>query len=289
MPIQPRTAPATTADGWATAPDPYQAKAKDTRGRVDAPLDFKFWLAHRPGDWIVDAEGRMLPDLRRIAHAPGVHSTSRHDNFAATKARHEGPGFGFKFIPHDVLGPGTSYLKVFINKKGKPVHRTIFERPIARQSGRTKFRCDRVAWRDFLFFLQAEGHVDSPRPEIVEGLLTQARKDRRALRAPSTDDPAKRAEYADRCQIVESQIVSLERTMAAAVEHYGALGVDDVVEPSEALSRLSNYRRQREQFEGKAEPVIEASPPKAKANPKTKPKAKSKAKGKPKRKPAPPA
>jgi hypothetical protein len=262
---------------------------------VDAPLDFKFWLAHRPGDWIVDTEGRILPDLRRIADAPGVHSTGRHGDFRATKARHEA-GFGFKFIPHDVLGPGTSYLRVFINKKGKPVHRTIFDRPIARQSGRTKFRCDREAWRDFLFFLQTDphlpGHIDPPRPEIVEGLLVQTRRHRRALRAPSTDDPAKRAEYADLCKTVESQIGSLERAMAAAVEHYGALGVEETVEPSEALAGLAKFRRRREASEGAAPvvvepvtvepapPAVDLAPPKPK--PKTKPKRKSRAK--PKRK-----
>jgi hypothetical protein len=275
MPHDPTPTARPIEDGFATAPNPFQSRDRDVRGRVDAPADFKFWLAHRVGDWIVDADGHLLPDVRRIAHAPGVNATDRRDNFLGTKVQHEDQGF--VFIPRDALGPGSDYMRVFLNRKGKPIHRTVFERAIRRQSGRTKFRTDRESWRDFCFLLREGTHtgfkLEPPRPEHIEGLLVAAKRKRSALRAPSTEDPAKRAEYALRCSMVEKQIETLEREFAAAVAIYGEMTIAEVT-PDEALAGLAAVRARRLAAKAKPEPKAEPKPtPKRRGRP---PKAKPK-------------
>jgi len=252
MPHEPTPSARPVEDGFATAPNPFQKKERDVRGRVDAATDFKFHLAHRVGDWIVDVEGNLIPDLRRIAHAPGVNATNRQDNFLGTAVQHQNAGF--VFVPRDALGPGSDYMRVFVNKKGKPVHRTVFEKPIRRQSGRTKFRTDRESWRDFCFLLRDGTHsgfkLEAPRPEHIEGLLVAARKKRAALRAPSTEDPAKRAEYALRCEIVEKQLATLERESSIAIDIYGEMQSVEVT-ADEAVAGLSSIREKRLRAEGK--------------------------------------
>ncbi len=135
-----------------------------------------YLLQHHPGRWTLfehPARGFVLaPQLGSLLLVPGVAlvKVDRSGAFDVRDATHEKIKRGWTTIPHDIDGPGTTYLAeplpgVFLSRWEKPY------------SGSTHVATDASGYLDWLDGLVARGVIPRPGVPVVERLLRSAEDD----------------------------------------------------------------------------------------------------------------
>jgi hypothetical protein len=204
---------------FASEGSPNTAAQQDLSNRVACPPSDNFMLAYHPDEWMLDARGRLIPVLVQLSKAPGVCGVTADGSFRAAKAAYEERGW--VLLPHDVLD-GQDYVALYRNRKGARVHRTVFQYGYNDATGTTKWGVDRKAYEAFITFLRRRGFIKQPRPQIVAGLLEATRETLKNKRQPRTDDHSKVEAYNEQCEILRTQIATLEAELATSIETYGA-------------------------------------------------------------------
>lgn len=192
---------------------------KEAANRVNDLPRPNFIFFYCPDDWHVDFRGKLMPTVVHISKEPGSGAVSPDGDFApqelALKKR------GFLPIDHEVIAADTDYVAPYRNRKGRVVHRTVFQRPYATVEGVTNWAFDQDAWDDFIALLRAKGVIRRPRPEILSGMLEQQRELLRNKRSPRTDDGEAIERYNEKIKRIHAAIDVLTAEVAASEKEYG--------------------------------------------------------------------
>lgn len=201
--VIPAAIPSTTARDWAlrTRPAAQELPASlgvitedGPRERVDypaLPANGPFWLVYMPGRWCVLDDGNggghvVAPSLRNLRSTPGADGVGlvrRPDGTALPDMRVAFENIkerGEYLIPHDVDGPGTTYLRrVQVGSAWHP--KTGEELPLwhyttrftATHRGSSGYTTDAAAYAAWLVGLVASGKLPAPSPPVLDGLESQ--------------------------------------------------------------------------------------------------------------------
>jgi len=204
-------------------PSPNTAAAQDRESRVDAVVYGNYKLMFRDQDWVIDPEGHIRPLIKPCSKTMGVNSNDPRNggSFVANQRQHEANGY--TFIEHDVLPGGRDYVVPYKTKKGRLTHRCVFEVPVLRGDGKTKFLIDRSAWDAFVRMLRAKGVIKPPQPSTIAGMITQKRSEMNHLVQPTGGDERMQRRYRDAAARLQRQLDSLESEMETSVKAFGEL------------------------------------------------------------------
>jgi hypothetical protein len=201
-------------------PSPNLATKRDAENRVrDLPRG-NFMLAYHPDEWQLDARGRLIPTVVHLSKEVGHGAVAADGDF--TPAEIEYKRRGYQLIPHDILGD-IDYVALYRNRKGKKVHRSIFQEPYDTANGVTEWTFDQEAWDRFISLLRKRNFIKAPRPKIVEGLLRQTEEayDGLLRREPSRDQAEKHEAWQKKVDLIRSQVRTLKAELEASYETYG--------------------------------------------------------------------
>lgn len=199
---------------------PNLAQEKQRNSRVnDLPRD-NFQFAWNPRDWQVDAEGNMVPTIVHLSKSPGVNGVGKDGDFEPAAARYRKQGW--KLIPHDVLGADLDYVTPYKNRKGKMVHRTLFQKPYNTSEDITDWAFDREAWTSFIQLLRKRNIITQPEPAIVRGWVERKEAEVHQLRTPPTNDGPAMRRYEEQSTRLNLQLEGLKREYEVSIGIYGA-------------------------------------------------------------------
>jgi hypothetical protein len=182
QPPTPTAAPVADPWGASAAREGVPELAGTTRGQIPFPMispQPPFWLVYIPDRWGVMA-GRMIPMLAKLSTTPGTNGVDR------TKAGRSEMSLAFagleregrKAIPHDVDGPGRSYLvSVDVGDAtnrltGAPVKITSWHTRFEKlYPGSSDIHCDEGSYSAWVRGLVDRGVLAPPRPYVFEKLI----------------------------------------------------------------------------------------------------------------------
>lgn len=198
-------------------PSPNLARQEEAEGRVKDSPRGNFMLAHPKDEWILSADGELLPVIVPLSKTPGVQGCDRRGNWGAARTYYLDRGF--TLIPHDVIP--SDYVAAYVNEAGQDVHRSVFQTPLDGPNG-TVWTFDAEAWGKFVRLLRLKGYIKPPRPHIIRGMLHDKQREYDHLRPPAIDDASRRDVYDRRVKMLQRQLESLKAELEAAVKTYGS-------------------------------------------------------------------
>lgn len=208
--------------GFIAEDSPNLTRKRRDEGRVkDSPRgNFQFFF--HPDDWQTDGQGRMVPTITQVSKDVGSGAVRADGDFDPELLRLQKAGW--VAIPHDVLG-AVDYVTPYKNKKGKLVHRSIFQVPYNTADGTTEWAHDADLWADFIKLLRTKGIVKAPAPAVVQALIrkTEQRLEFLLRRQPNREaEPEKVENWQRKLDLCRLTLTNLAVEFEAACKVHGS-------------------------------------------------------------------